>query len=87
MSQIKIWVLVSVASSLAGSLAFIIRVLTAEVIKRLDNIMSELKQVTKATTIQEQQIKNLHEQDAAMQEQLKKHAGRINTLQMKPEFK
>ena len=82
-SEIKIWILVGVAGAMAAVLGFIIKVVTGQVIKRLDEIVMELKQLTQATTIQGQQIKGLQEQDAMIHRRLNEHASRIHALEIK----
>ena len=81
LSEIKIWVLISVAGIMATVLGFMIRVVTGQVIKRLDEIVMELKQLTQATTIQGQQIKGLQEQDAMIHRRLNEHSSRIRSLE------
>ena len=51
--------------------------------KRLDEIVTELKQLTQATTIQGQQIKGLQEQDAIIHRRLNEHSARIHALEIK----
>jgi L-2-hydroxyglutarate oxidase LhgO len=80
-SEIKIWILIAVAGVMATILGFIIRVVTAQVLKRLDEIVLELKQLTYATTIQGQQIKGLQEQDAIIHRRLNEHSTRLHTLE------
>jgi len=82
-SEIKIWILLSVAGTMATVVGFIIKIVTAQVIKRLDDIVTELKQLTLAGTIQGQQIKGLQEQDAAIHNRLNEHGMRIHTLEVK----
>ncbi len=82
--EIKIWMLVGVAGVMATTLGFIIKVVTDQVIKRLDEIVLELKQLTNATTIQGQQIKGLQEQDAVIHRRLNEHSARIHALEIKP---
>ena len=80
-SEIKIWILVGVAGIMATVLGFIIRIVTAEVLKRLDEIVLELKQLGKTTTIQGQQIQGLQEQDAMIHRRLNDHSARIRVLE------
>jgi hypothetical protein len=82
-SEIKIWILIAVAGSMATILGFIIKLVTGEVIKRLDEIVVELKQLTQATTVQGQQIKGLEEQDAIIHRRLNEHATRIHELELR----
>ncbi len=82
-SEIKIWVLVAVAGVMATVLGFIIKVVMGQVIKRLDEIVTELKQLTQATTIQGQQIKGLQEQDAVIHVRLNEHSSRLHFLETK----
>jgi len=83
MTEIKIWVLVGVLTVLAAILAFIIQTVTAQVIKKLDEVVGELKQLTKASLIQEQQIRELQEQDKMIHHRLNDIAGRLRVLEMK----
>jgi len=83
LSEIKIWILIGGAGIMATILGFIIKVVTDQVIKRLDEIVTELKQLTQATTIQGQQIKGLQEQDAEIYRRLHEHATRIHALELK----
>jgi len=83
MSEIKVWILIGGAGIMAAVLGFIMRVVTGQVIKRLDEIVLELKQLTQATTIQEQQIKGLQEKDAVIHRRLHEHANRIHALEMR----
>ncbi|MES2701860.1 MAG: hypothetical protein V4649_04430 [Bacteroidota bacterium] len=81
MTEIKLWILVGVAGVMATAMGFIIKVVTAQVIKRLDEIVLELKQLTQATTIHREQIKGLQEQDAMIHRRLNEHSERIHALE------
>ena len=81
--EIKIWILIGVAGIMATVLGFIMKVVTGQVIKRLDEIVLELKQLTNATTIQGQQIKGLQEQDAVIHRRLNEHSVRIRAMENK----
>lgn len=83
LSEIKIWILIGVAGIMATILGFIIKVVTGQVIKRLDEIVTELKQLTHATTIQGQQIKGLQEQDAIIHRRLNEHSARLHALELR----
>lgn len=83
LSEIKVWILIAVTGVMAAILGFIINVVTGQIIKRLDEIVLELKQLTNATTIQGQQIKGLQEQDAMIHRRLNEHSERIHSLEMK----
>lgn len=67
---------------MATVLGYMIKLVTVEVIKRLDEIVSELKQLTQATTIQGQQIKGLQEQDTVIHSRLNEHSDRIRSLEI-----
>ncbi len=82
-SAIKIWILVAVAGIMATILGFIIKIVTAQVIHRLDEIVDELKQLTHITTIQNEQIKGLQEQDTVIHRRLQKHGMRIRALEFR----
>lgn len=81
--EIKIWILIGVAGIMATVLGFVIKVVTGQVLKRLDEIVTELKQLTHATTIQGQQIIGLQEQDAVIHRRLNEHSARIHSLEIK----
>jgi hypothetical protein len=80
-TEIKIWILIAAAGIMATVLGFIVKVITDQVIKRLDDIVMELKQLTLATTVQGQQIKGLQEQDAMIHRRLNEHSERIHALE------
>jgi L-2-hydroxyglutarate oxidase LhgO len=80
-TEIKVWILVGVAGIMATILGFIIKVITDQVIKRLDDIVIELKQLTQVTTIQGQQIQGLKEQEAMIHHRLSEHSERIHALE------
>lgn len=82
-SELKIWILVGVAGGMATVLGFVIKVVTSQVIKRLDEIVLELKQLTHATTRQGLEIKNLKEQDAIIHRRLNDHSSRLHALEIK----
>jgi uncharacterized membrane protein YhiD involved in acid resistance len=82
LSEIKIWILIGVAGIMAAVLGYVIRLVTSEVIKRLDEIVSELKQLTQATIIQGQQIKGLQDQDTVIHSRLNEHSDRIRSLEI-----
>lgn len=83
LSEMKIWILIAVAGVMATMLGFMINVVTGQIVKRLDEIVTELKQLTHATTIQGQQIKGLQEQDAMIHRRLNEHSERIHELELK----
>jgi len=83
LTEIKIWILIGVAGIMATILGFIMKVITDQVIKRLDDIVTELKQLTQATTVQGQQIQGLKEQEALIHSRLNEHAERLHTLETK----
>ena len=80
-TELKVWILVGVAGIMATILGFIIKVITDQVIKRLDDIVMELKQLTQVTTIQGQQIQCLKEQEAMIHHRLNEHSERIHALE------
>jgi uncharacterized membrane protein YhiD involved in acid resistance len=83
METVKVWVLAGLVSVLAAILCFMIKLVTREVIKRLDDIVSELKQLTKTTTTQEEKIKQLRDQDILINQRLNEHSGRIRIIELK----
>ncbi len=82
-NEIKTWILIAVAGAMATILGYIIKVVTAQVIHRLDEIVTELKQLTHTTTIQNEQIKGLQEQDAIIRRRLYKQGLRIRALEFR----
>lgn len=66
---------------MATILGYIIKLVTAQVIRRLDDIVLELKQLTHTTTIQNEQIKSLQEQDAIIRRRINKLGLRIRALE------
>ena len=80
-AEIKVWILLAVAGVMATILGFIIKLVTAQVIRRLDEIVIELKQLTHITTVQKEQIKSLQEQDGIIHRRLHKHAERIKAIE------
>ena len=77
------WLLICAISVLATILGFVIKLVTDQVIKKLDEIVSELKQLTRTSTIQEQQIKELQENDKTLHHRLADHSSRIRTIELK----
>ena len=82
METVKVWMLAGVVCTLATILGFMIRLVTKEVIKRLDDIVSELKQLTKTSTAQEEKIKYLQDQDILINGRLNEHSSRIRSLEL-----
>ncbi len=80
-TEIKLWIIVSAAGIMSTILGFIVKVVTDQVLKRLDEIVTELKQLTQSTTIQGQQIKGLQEQDAVIHKRLNDHSSRLHKLE------
>jgi len=81
LAEIKAWILIAVAGVMATILGYIIKMVTAQVIRRLDDIVLELKQLTHTTTIQNEQIKGLQEQDAIIRRRINKLGLRIRALE------
>ncbi len=77
------WILVTAVSVIATVLGFLIKTVTDQVIKKLDEIVRELKQLTRTSAVQEQQIKELQEQDKNLNYRLNDHANRIRSVEMK----
>lgn len=80
-TELKLWVLIGVAGAMSTVLGAVIRMVTSEVIKRLDDIVTELKQLSQSTTIHGQEIKSLQEQDAMIHHRLQEHADRLLRLE------
>lgn len=83
MAELMIWILISAVSIVATILGFVIKIVTRQVIKKLDEIVSELKQLTRTSAIQEQQIKELQEQDKTLHHRINDHSSRIRTIELK----
>ncbi len=83
METVKVWVLAGTVCVLAAVLGFMIKLVTKEVIKRLDDIVNELKQLTKTSTAQKEKIKYLQDQDILINGRLNEHSGRIRSLELK----
>jgi hypothetical protein len=81
LAEIKAWILIAVAGVMATILGYIIKMVTAQVIRRLDDIVLELKQLTHITTIQNEQIKSLQEQDAIIRRRINKLGLRVRALE------
>lgn len=77
----KVWVLLGAASIMAAVMGFIIKVITGEVLKRLDDIVKELKQLTAITAEHKGQIDNLHEQADTIRQRLHNHSSRIRKIE------
>lgn len=82
-TEIKTWILLAVVGVMATILGYIIQMVTAQVIRRLDEIVTELRQLTQTTTIQNEQIKGLQEQDANTRQRLHKLATRVRALEFR----
>ncbi len=83
LAEIKAWILIAVAGVMATILGYIIKMVTAQVIRRLDDIVQELKQLTHTTTIQNEQIKGLQEQEAITRRRIYKLGLRIRNVEFK----
>ncbi len=81
-TELKTWILIAAAGTMAAIIGYIIKVVTAQVIRRLDDIVTELKQLTHTTTVLNEQIKNLQEQDAIVNRRLHKLANRIRSIEL-----
>ena len=83
LAEIKAWILIAVAGVMATILGYIIKMVTAQVIRRLDDIVQELKQLTHITTIQNEQIKGLQEQEVITRRRIYKLGLRIRNVEFK----
>ena len=83
MPEIKIWILAAAVSVMIAIIGFVIKVVTNQVIKKLDEIVMELKHLSKAASVQAEQIKELQRQDMLIHERLNEHAGRIRSIELK----
>lgn len=80
-SEIKVWILIAVAGIMASVLGYVVKTITNQVLKRLDDIVQELKQLTHVTTVHGLQIKGLQEQDTMIHHRLNEHSARIHALE------
>lgn len=80
-AELKLWVVLAVLSALTTIAAFLLKLITSQVIKRLDTIVSELRSLSHAALVQEQQIKSLQESDHQHTQRLNNHAERIRTIE------
>ena len=83
MDEVKIWILLASVTIIATILGFVIRTVIGQVIKKLDEIVQELKQLTKTSAVQEQQIKELNEQDKTIHHILNDHSARIRSIELR----
>ena len=70
-----VWLLSGVMSVMLMALAFFAKTILAQVLKRLDDIIQELKNLSKASTTQEEQIKNLKDHHVD-------HTSRISDIEL-----
>jgi septal ring factor EnvC (AmiA/AmiB activator) len=82
MENLKVWLLLAAISLLATILGFMIKLVTKEVIKRLDEIVNELKQLSRTSTVQEEQIKRLSDEMMLVNQRLNEHSERIHQNEM-----
>lgn len=80
-TELKLWVVLAVLSALTAIAAFMLQLITTQVIKRLDTIVEELRTLSHSALVQEQQIKNLQESDHQHTQRLNNHAERIRTIE------
>ncbi|MGH2645756.1 MAG: hypothetical protein ACRDE2_17525 [Chitinophagaceae bacterium] len=81
--DVKIWILTALLLLALSILGFIIKTITHQILKRLDEIVDELKGITKITAVQEQQIKSLVDQQGNTNQRLNDHATRIRKLEIR----
>ena len=81
-SEIKIWILVAVAGAMAAIIGFMIKVVTAQVLKRLDEMVHELRQLTQVSTVHREQIRGLQEQANVLRHRMHNHLTRIRALEL-----
>ncbi|TAN18823.1 MAG: hypothetical protein EPN37_04485 [Chitinophagaceae bacterium] len=80
--DIKIWILTTALILVISVIGFIVKTITRQILKRLDQIVNELKQVTRLSTVHEQQIKSLGDQQANTNMRLNDHAVRLRKLEI-----
>jgi len=83
MQEVKLWILVSLVVIMGSVLGFIGKVVTKIIIQRLDDIVKELRELNKASSMHAQDIKNLQEADTVINHRLNNHADRIRVIEMK----
>lgn len=74
----QVWVLSGAVMVLATIIGFAAKLITQQVIKRLDDIIAELQSLTKVTTAQEERIRNLQDNSVIYASTLAEHANQLN---------
>jgi len=71
---------------MAGIVGFIIKLVTSQVIKRLDSIVDELKEMRPVTTRNESELKFHKQMIDEQKERLDDHQERIRTIEIRGSF-
>ena len=79
---LKEWILLAALGVTATALGFIIKVATNSLIRKLDGIVSELKQLNLNSTMHTQEIRNIQEGALQMNQRINNHAERLRTLEI-----
>lgn len=64
-------------------IGFLLKTWFNQIIKRLDELVEEIKNLNQTKTIHDQQIKYLHEGQVHIHERLNDHSKRIRDLELK----
>jgi len=74
----EVWVLSSAVIVLGTIMGFAAKLITQQVIKRLDDIITELQALTKVTSIQEERIRTLQDNSVIYTSTLSDHAIQLS---------
>jgi len=77
------WILTCVVIIMAGILAYIIKTITSEVLKKLDVMVDELKTIGRNLTSQEERIKHLNDSVSDMTIRMNNHEERLFRVEYK----
>jgi hypothetical protein len=76
--NMQVWILTFATMGLIGIISFIAKLVTQQVVKRLDSIITELQALTRVTTTQEITIRSLQDNQAAQSAQMFEHSNQLN---------
>lgn len=79
--EIKIWILTSALIIVISILGFILRAISQQILKRLDDMVDELKVLNEMKTMHDQQIKFIQEGQSSINSRLNNHGERIRVLE------
>ncbi len=74
----QVWVLTSALGIMSIILAFVAKIITTQVLKKLDSIIDELKILQKVTITQEEKLNALKDSHSLLISQLNEHSIEIN---------